>query len=125
MGVQGVFTNAFYEGDVGTNKYIIRLQDETLGATLGSITNGGSTGPKTPGVPQASVSSSQRAIGVHPRYVTLKVTATGATAANASGSHIKLPILTKANYAAINEGDVGVYQGDTVQVIRKHAEHIV
>jgi hypothetical protein len=125
MGVQGAFSSVVYEGDVGTLKYPIKVQPETLAASFGSASNPAASGSATEGLPSAKVTGSKNAIGVHPRYVTVKVTGTGVTAANMAGSSIRVPILTKASYSAIKKGDTGLYQGDTIVVTGKFAEHIV
>jgi hypothetical protein len=125
MGVQGAFSSVLYEGDVGAFKYPIKVQAETLAATFGAATNPAPTGDATDGLPSAKVTGSKNSIGVHPRYVTVKVTATGATVVNMTGSSIQIPILTKASYAAIKKGATGLYQGDTIVVTGKFAEHIV
>lgn len=125
MGVAGPFSIAKYESSEGTFVYKIKVQPETIAASFGSTSNAEPSGARTPFLPSAVISRSRRSIGVHPRTVSVKVTATGVSAANAVNSIIQIPILSKATYAAIVEGAVGVYQGDTIVVVTRHPENIV
>lgn len=125
MASQGPFDVAIYEGDVGTFKYPIKVQPETVGLTLGGTANSSATGDATEGLPSAKVSGSRRAIGVHPRTVTIKVTATGVTTGNPKGTILQIPVLTKAAYASYTKGKTGLYQDDTVVVVNKTKENIV
>lgn len=125
MGVQGEFVISKYEASDGTFIYPIKLQPETLAASIGSVTNSAPTGAITAFLPSASVTKSKRGIGMHPRTVTLKVTSTGVLANNAKGTLIRLPILSKANFAAIKQGDTGTYQDDAILVVRKNPEVVV
>ena len=125
MGVAGPFSIAKYESSEGTFIYKIKVQPETIAASFGSTSNAEPSGARTAFLPSAVVSRSRRSIGVHPRTVSVKVTATGVSAANAVNSILQIPILSKASYAAIKEGDVGVYQGDTIVVVTRHPENIV
>lgn len=125
MGVQGQFSLAKYESSVGTFIFPIKVQPETIAFEAGGQVNSEPSGSITANLPSAVVSKSRRSIGVHPRTVSVKVTATGVTANNAVGTIIQIPVLSKAAYAAYKKGDTGIYQGDTVRVVGKNEEKIV
>ena len=120
MGVQGAFDLSKYESSVGSFIYRAKVQPETLAATFGGIANAEPAGAVTANLPSATMSGSKRAIGVHPRTATLKVTATGVIAANALNSSLRIPIMSKGT--AWIEGMTGVYQGDTCKIVRINPE---
>lgn len=123
MGVQGQFVTAKYQASNGSFVYPIKLQQETIDAEFGGAANAQPAGAITEFLPSAIVSKSRNAIGMHPRTATVKVTATGVSAANAKGSLIRLPILSKTT--AWKKGDTGIYNGDTCVVVRLAGEQIV
>lgn len=125
MGVQGQFSNVGYESSVGTFIFPIKVQPETLAVAFNSVANAAPAGAITANLPSAIISRSRRSIGVHPRTVSVKVTATGVGANNALGTIIQIPVLTKAAYAAYTKGQTGTYQDDTVKVVGKTEEKIV
>lgn len=123
MGVQGLFSQSKYQASDGTFIYPIKLQPETISATFGGVANVEPAAAVTQFLPSAKATGSKNSIGMHPRTATVKITATGVVAANALGSLVRIPILTKTT--AWKKGDVGVYQGDTAVVVRLSPEAVV
>lgn len=123
MGVQGLFSQAKYQASEGSFVYPIKLQPETLSAEFGGAANAQPAGAVTQFLPSAKATGSKNSIGVHPRTATVKITATGVIAANALGSLVRIPVLSKTT--AWKKGDSGTYQGDTGVVVRLSPEVIV
>ena len=118
----GVFTKAKYEGDNGTYIYGVRVQPETLAAVLDGVTNVSATGTLNQGG-SARVGGGNNAIGVKCRSATLRFTGTP-PAGYAPGSIVKIPILVKATWDALNEADsTGTYLGAAVAVVGLSPEH--
>lgn len=105
----------------------IKIQPETEGLVLDSVTNTGATGSLTPGAPSAKVSGSKRSIGINARTVTVRLTAdgSGANAGMKQGSLIRLPVFTPTSYAAYSKGNTGTYKGIACEFAGHSAENVV
>lgn len=117
----GVFTLSKYEADSGT-VYSVRVQPETLAASVGGGANTAPTGNVT-GEPSAMVGGSRRSIGVHCRGVRIRFTGAAPEGYKPQGV-IFIPILTEARYDAITRGATGTYLGAAVEVVGKVPEVI-
>lgn len=115
----GIFTRSRYEADDG-EIHPIRVQPETILASLGGNDNDAPAGAVTIGL-SARISQSKRAFGLKPRMVSLAWFSGAPSGYDALGV-IRIPILTKAAYDDIQVGDSGSYLGGTVTVIGKSAE---
>lgn len=118
----GVFTISRYETDLG-DVAPIKVQPETLAATLGTV-NAGATGTPTPGFPSAQTSQSKRALGVNARTVSIKFAPGAEPADYAPGSVLRVPVLTKARFDALSKGSAVTYLGSTGEVAGKSPERI-
>lgn len=119
---QGPFTDSIYASDEGYF-FSIKVQPETLAATLDGVANAAGTGPVDQ-VVVARVSGSRRGYGVFARTVRLKVTAAG-TSGEAVGAVLTIPALTPAFYAKGKKGFTGTYNGATVKALGRSPERIV
>lgn len=120
---QGRPVRAFYATDLG-NICSVRVQQETLDATIGAVANSSATGPATAGFPSAKVSKGSREIGIGCRKVTCAWDDGGAPTNYDERSPFSLPILVLATFNGINRGDAVVYLGGTGVVVSKSAEDI-
>lgn len=102
----------------------IRLQRETTEATFGGSINASPSGTPSSGYPSALVSKSKRAIGIHPRTVTVRITA-GLPTGYLANQTYRIPCLNDTVYAAAVKGAAAGYLGGTGKVVGKSPEAIV
>ena len=116
----GAFNTSKYEADSGTI-YNCRVQPETLAANIG----GANTAPAgaVDGEGSARIGGGNRQIGIKARSVTVKWTST-APDNYKEGQLIRIPIMTKARYDAINIGATGTYLSTNVTVVGKNPERV-
>lgn len=119
----GEFTRTFYELDTGNGGGIarIRVQPETLAATIGGSANTAPAGPATVPV-SASVSAGNRENGIKARSVTLLFTAAAPT--GYSGDPVTIPVMQESTFAAWTLGATGTYLGAAVEVIGRSPERV-
>jgi len=117
----GAFNTTKYEADSGLI-FRIRVQPETLAATIGGEANDPPAGSVGVGLPSARARGSTRAIGVTARRVTCSF-ATPPTGYKA-GQLLSIPILTPELYNAIAFDDAVSYLGVTGKVVGKIAEGV-
>lgn len=117
----GVFQLARYETDQG-NVVNIKVQPETIAASIGGQTNIAATADLSPGFPSAKVSGSNREIGINARIVTVKFTA--AKTDYKPDSPLKIPALRPAFFNACQIGAEGTYLGTACRVVGRRAESI-
>lgn len=115
----GVFTRTRYESDTDLI-HPIRLQPETLAATIATVPNAAPTGTPDSEI-SAQVVGSRRGLGLFARYVTVVFTATP-PAGYAAGQSYKITILSQSLFDAITVGATGEYLGVAIQVISKTPE---
>ena len=118
----GVYTISKYETDNG-DVVPIKLQPETLTATLGGTANAAPAGAISPGFPSADVSRSKRAIGIHARTVSVKIT-TPATG-YADNTLVRIPVPNPTVYDGVSKGDAVTCEAGTGTVAGKSPEFIV
>lgn len=100
----------------------IRVQPETIAASIGGTTNSAPTGALNNPI-SASVSLSNREIGLRPRFVTLQAPATGQPAGYKAGGVTRIPALQEAFWNAAVKGASVTYLGiSTWTVISREAE---
>lgn len=119
----GAFERTFYELDTGNGGGIarVRVQPETLAATINGAANAAPAGPAT--LPTAAkVSKGAREIGIGCRTVTLEFTGTPPT--DYSGDDVVIPVLQEATYAAWTVGQTGTYLGAPVEVVGRSPESV-
>jgi len=117
----GAFVRSKYESDSG-EIYSIRLQEETIAATIASAPNAAPSGAVT-GEPSAFARGSRRGIGVNARGIRVAFTAAPPTGYLA-GQVLSVPILQKTVWDGIARLDTGTYIGAAVEVVSKYAEQI-
>lgn len=117
----GDFIYSRYESNAG-DIYRIRVQPETVAATIGAATNDPPAGTiNTPGT--VSVSQSARAFGVKARSISIRWT--GTPPAGYSGDPIsRIPVLQAVNFDNANLGDAVTYLGTAAELIGKSSESV-
>jgi len=118
----GAFTNSKYETNDG-NVVPIKLQPETLTLTVAGTANAAPAGAVDAGWPSADVSRSRRAIGIHCRSISVKVT-TPASGYEDNGL-IRVPIMTASVWDGAVKGAAVVGAFGTGEVAGKQPEIIV
>jgi len=118
----GVFTRAKYTTDAGTI-VPIRVQPETLAATLGGTANATAAGAVTPGYPKATVSKSRRAYGIHARTVTLAFIGTPPDG-YAPNQTLTIPVMSLTVWQGLSEGVACTYLAKTAEVVSVNPEKI-
>lgn len=117
---QGAFGVALYYTNKG-NVCNVKIQPETLGATVGGQVNSNIAGTVNQ---QASANvSGRRGNGVFCRKVNLVFTGAPPAGYSANG-RLSVPWLTEAGWDIIEKGDTGTYLGAAVRCTGKTAESI-
>lgn len=119
----GAFVNTKYS-TAGGVVVPIRVQPETLLATLGGTANSAPAGDVVAGYPSAKVSGSKRKFGINARTVSMKFTA-AVPDGYAPNSIVRIPWLQQTSFNSIGKGTTGTYLGVAVQVIGRSGEEIV
>jgi hypothetical protein len=117
----GAYTPSKYEADSG-NIYSIRVQPETISATIGGTANAAPAGAIDQEV-SAKVSKGNRGYGVKPRTVTFRWTGAVPDGYSTTGL-VTLPILTPTVYGGIVKGEAVNYLGSTGSVVSKSPERV-
>jgi len=118
----GAFVISKYETSEG-NVVPIKLQPETITATIGGTANAAPAGAVEAGFPSADVSRSKRAIGIHARTVTARITAPSGD--YLENTTVRIPILTQSVWDGATRGAAVVCAAGTGVVAGKSAEVIV
>jgi len=119
----GPFIVGRYSASYGDGEQIhpIRVQPETVAATVGGVENGSSALEITNPI-SAQVSRSTRSLGLHARQVFARITGTPPTGYS-PGSLIRIPALSEAFFnAAAVPGAEMTYLGTTWRVTGVRAE---
>lgn len=111
---------AKYEADDG-GIYKIRVQPETTQANIGSANAAPAGAVDRQG--SVRVGGGNREFGIKARSVTVRFTG-AAPDDYVDNPILRIPILTKAVYDAINTGTTGTYQGVAISVIGKQPERV-
>ncbi len=119
----GRFSLVSYETDTGV-LVPARVQPETLQATFGGVINAAPTGSPAAGYPSVVISRSKRSNGIHPRTVTVNITA-GLPAGYVTPGSFVVPCMNEAAYTAATKGAAAGYLGGTGLVVGKSPESIV
>lgn len=117
----GPFDDSIYTSDEG-DTYPVKIQPETLGATINGVANAAAPGPADQQI-YARVSGARRGYGVFTRTVRLEVTGVG-TSNLTVGSVITIPALTQTFYAACRGSRTGTYNGANVRTVGRSPERI-
>lgn len=114
----GKFTRSFYQAD-DDEIFLARVQPETINGF-----NVAPAGPATVGI-SANMTGGQRQNGVNARYILGAWQVGAAPVGYEPEGTVKLPILTKTSFDAINKGDALAYLGGTFVVTGKTSEKLV
>jgi len=119
----GVFVDSRYKSD-NDLVFPIRIQPETAQLVLDTATNTATVNDVGAGLPTLVTRKSRKGFGVHPRFVTIELTAngTGAKADYLEGTQHRVPILQKAMWESLVKGDVGTYLGIACKLVSKTPE---
>lgn len=113
----GSFVNSFYTSD-SSLIHPIKVQPETLAATIDATPNAGAAGPATSDI-SVSVSSSRRSIGLHPRTISVRL---DSAPAGYSGVNFTVPVPNPAVWTAAGKGSAVNYLGIVGTVTAKAPE---
>ena len=119
---EGRFTRSRYEANDG-DIHPIRVQPETLTATVGGAANAAPTGAVDNSI-SAKVSRGNRGFGLRPRFVTFAWNEGAAPSGYDDRTLQRLPILTESVWDGIEVNDPVSYLGGTGVVVSKSPESI-
>lgn len=111
---------ARYEADDGT-VYRIRVQPETLAASIGGV-NASAAGA-VDGQGTVRVGGGNRKFGIKARAVSIRFTGTPPTGYD-EGEILRVPIMTPTRYSSIALGTTGTYLGVACEVVGKSPERV-
>jgi hypothetical protein len=118
----GAYTLSKYDATYATEIHPIRVQPETIAASIGTVTNAPPAGALTSPI-SCSVSRGNRQIGLRARLVRLTYSAANAPAGyDTRGGTITIPALTEAFYNVAIRGASATYLGETMTVQGRSAE---
>lgn len=123
----GTFEVGKYEDSSG-NIWECRVQPETKGLTLDSVSNAYPTGDPTADLPTLPVNiSSRRKFGIKMRTVTIELTEDG-TAETAdyqgTGTRFTIPVFDPAVWSGYAKGETGTYLGIACVFRTKSGEEV-
>lgn len=118
----GEFSNSKYQTNEG-NIVPIKLQPETLTLTIAGTANAAPAGAVEAGWPSADVSRSKRAIGIHCRTISVKVT--DPAEGYVDNGLVRVPIMTATVWNGAVKGAAVVGAFGTGEVAGKQPEVIV
>lgn len=121
----GAFQISKYQASYGGGAEIhpIRIQPETLSATIDGTANAAPTAVQTNPI-QARVAGGKRQIGLLARYVTLQAPATGQPTGYQGGGVTRIPALTETFYNKATKGASCTYLGVTYTVVSRSRERV-
>lgn len=121
----GSFTITKYAASYGDGDEIhpIRVQPETLTATIDGTANSAPAGAQTNPI-QARVSGGKRQIGLLARYVTLQAPASNQPDNYQAGGITRIPALTEAFYNKATKGASCTYLTKTYTVVSRSRERV-
>jgi hypothetical protein len=122
----GAFEDGKYESG-NTFVYPVRVQPESKGLSLNSVSNDYPAGALTADIGTLSLTGGRRRFGVIPRTVTVEFTAapTGAVADYAGiGTQFTIPVFDPDVWAGYVKGQTGTYLGTAIKYVNKAPELI-
>lgn len=119
----GAFVRSKYSCSDDQLIHPIRVQPETLAATIGGATNSAPTAVASSNI-SARVSGGKNQLGLRARLVTLQAPATGGAATYLSSGITKIPALQEAFYNAAIKGATCTYLGVAYQVVSRSPEEV-
>lgn len=121
----GAFTISKYAASYGAGDQIhpIRVQPETLSATITGTANAAPTGAINNPI-QCRVSGGKRQIGLLARYVTIQFPATGQPSTYQAGGTTRIPALTEAFYNKATKGATVTYLSVSCTIVSRSRERV-
>jgi hypothetical protein len=122
----GVFTISKYAASYGDADQIhpIRIQPETLTASIGGTANSAPAGAVNNPI-QCRSAGGKRQIGLAARYIVIKFPATGQPAGYAPSGTTRIPALTETFYNAATKGTAITYLTvATCQIVSRSRERV-
>lgn len=122
----GLFVRSKYTASYdNTAIHPIRVQPESIAASIGGTTNAAPTGAINNPI-SARVTGSKRTLGLNARKVTIAAPATGQPTGYAPGGTTSIPALNEAFYNAAIKGTPVTYLGvSTFVVVSRSQEYAV
>jgi len=119
----GAYTRTKYAASYGssTNVHPIRVQPETLAATIDGTANDPPSADISNPI-SASISRNRNSLGLRARIVILEAPATGQPTGYKPGGLTKIPALTQAFFNAAVKGATCTYLGASFEVVSKSDE---
>lgn len=119
----GAFVRSRYECSDDDLIHPIRVQAETLTATIGGTANSAPTGAISNNI-SARVSGGKRTLGLVARRVTLQAPATGQPTNYLANGITTIPALTEAFYNAATKGTTCTYLNVAYTVVSRTQEYV-
>ena len=121
----GTFTNSRYQASYGDGLAIhpIRVQPETIAASVGSVTNAPPSGAVNNPI-QARATGGRRSFGLVARFVTLRAPATDQPDNYQPLGFTRIPALTETFYDACTKDAVVTYLGSSYTVSGRSGERV-
>lgn len=119
----GRFTNSVYEDDNGTLRPI-RIQPETLAATIGGTANAAPAGTPAAGIPRVKLSAGRREFGVYARRVSCTWDEGLAPAGYDERTPFSIIVLNPTVFSGAPLGGAVDYLGGTATIVGKASESI-
>lgn len=119
----GAFIRSRYQATYNTaNIHPIRVQPETIAASIGGVTNAAPTGTQNNPI-SAKVSGSKRTVGLIPRKIIIAAPTSSPPTGYLPGGKTTIPALTESFYNAAIKGVTCTYLGAAFQVIGRTTEY--
>lgn len=118
---EGGFVTSIYEANAGTF-HNVRVQPETLAATIGGTANAAPAGPVDSPF-WCKVSKGATEYGLGPRFAVIAWGDGTAPAGYKESENVSIPILDPVLFDASNIGDAVAYNGGTGTLSGKRAEN--
>lgn len=119
----GAFVRARYGASYALEVHPIRVQPETLAATIGGTVNAAPAGAITNPI-SARASGSKRSLGLNARKVQLAAPATNPPAGYQAGGVTSIPALGEAFYNLAIKGTTCTYLGAAFTVVSRTTEYV-
>lgn len=121
----GAFTISKYAASYGdgTSIHPIRIQPETLTASIGGTANAAPSGAINNPI-QCRVSGGKRQIGLLARYITIQFPSTGQPSTYQAGGTTRIPALTETFYNLAVKGAAITYLTVSCTVVSRSRERV-
>lgn len=119
----GAFVRSRYQAEyITTQIHPIRVQPETISASIGGVTNAPPAGAQNNPI-SAKVSGSKRTLGLVARKIVIAAPTSSPPTGYSPGGKTTIPALTSGFYNAAIKGVNCTYLGATFQVVGRSQEY--